>query len=63
MIVTYVSTSGMQMQSIKGKLRSNEVTKLPRHHIGHTNSHDKTILTRTFLLCCSHQLLSIFTRW
>lgn len=49
MILTYVSTYGLQRQSNKGKLSSNEVAKSPRLHIKHLNSHDKTILTQTFL--------------
>ena len=49
MIVTSVSTCGLQRQSNKGKLSSNEVVKSPRLQIEHMNSHDKTIQTRTFL--------------
>ena len=45
MIVTSVSTCGLQRQSNKGKLSSNEVVKSPRLHIEHMNSHDKTICT------------------
>lgn len=32
---------GLQRRSNEGKLRSNEVAKSLRHHIKHTNSHDK----------------------
>ena len=46
---TNVSTCGLQKQSHKGKLRSNEVAKQPRLHIEHMNSYHKTILTRTSL--------------
>ena len=48
MIVTSVSTCGLQRQSNKGKLSSNEVVKSPRLQIEHMNSHDKRIQTRTF---------------
>ena len=48
MIVTSVSTCGLQRQSNKGKLSSNEVVKSPRLRIEHMNSHDKRIQTRTF---------------
>jgi len=48
-IITYVSTYDMQGQSVKGKLRPNEVAKSPRLYTEHTNSYHKTILTRTFL--------------
>ena len=41
----------MQGQSVRGKLRSNEAAKSPKHHIEHTELHAKTILTRTFLIC------------
>ena len=37
-----------------GKVRSNEVAKLPSPHIEHTIAHDKTIPTRTFQ--CSHDV-------
>ena len=43
MIVTSVSTCGLQRQSNKGKLSSNEVVKSPRLQIEHMNSHDKII--------------------
>ena len=36
-------------KTIKGKLRSNEVTKSPRLHIERMDSYDKTIQTRIFL--------------
>ena len=48
MIVTYVSTCGLQSQSNKGKLSSNVASKSPSLYIEHTKSYDKTILTRTF---------------
>ena len=48
-MLTYVSTGGMQRQSNKDKVGSNEASNLPRPHIKHLNSHDETIQTRTFL--------------
>ena len=36
-IATNVSTCGLQKQSHKSKLRSNEVAKQPRLHIEHTH--------------------------
>ena len=36
MIVTYISAYGMQRQSHKGKLSSNEVFEWPSLHIEHT---------------------------
>ena len=51
MIFASVSTYVLQRQSNKGKQTSNEVVKSPRHHIEHTNSYDKILLTRTFLRC------------
>ena len=47
-IATNVSTCGFQSQSNKSKVRSNEVLERPSHHIEHTITHDKTLLTRTF---------------
>jgi len=45
---TCVSTCSLNNQSKQGKLSSNEAVKLSRPHIEDMNSHDKTILTRTF---------------
>ena len=61
MIETCISTCDLQRQLNKGKCRSNEVAKSPRLHIEHKHSHDKTILTRTFLVVKEsflHQLVS-----
>ena len=52
MRVTSVSTAGLQGQSNKGNGRPNEVFHLSRLNIEHKHSHDKTILTRTFLVPC-----------
>ena len=49
-IATYVSTCGLQRQSHKGKLSSNEVFEWPSLHIEHTITHNKTTLTRTFFV-------------
>ena len=48
-IATNVSACGLQMQSHKGKLSSNEVFEWPSLHIEHTITHNKTTQTRTFL--------------
>ena len=48
-IATNVNACGLQMQSHKDKLSSNEVFEWPSLHIEHTITHNKTILTRTFL--------------
>jgi len=42
MIAIYVSTCGLQNQSNRGNVRSNEVITSPRHYIEGTNSYDKT---------------------
>ena len=47
--VTSVSTCELQRQSNKVKVMSNEVVNLSMLYTEHTNSYDKTILTRTFL--------------
>jgi len=39
-IETYVSTCGLQRQSHKGKLSSNEVFEWPSLHIEHTITHN-----------------------
>ena len=48
MIVTSVSTCSLERQSNKDTRRSNEVVNLSILHIEHTNSYDKTILTRAY---------------
>ena len=52
MRVTSVSTSGLQGQSNKSNGRSNEAVHLSILNIDHKHSHDKAILTRTFLNVC-----------
>ena len=49
MMITSFSTYGLQRQSNRSKPSSKEATRSLRLHIEHTNSHDKTIQTRTFL--------------
>ena len=58
-IATYVSTCGLQRQSHKGKLSSNEVFEWPSLHIEHAITHNKTTQTRTFLVTDGSTLITL----
>jgi len=58
-IITYVSTSGLQRQSNKGKLSSNEVVNSSRLCIEHKHSHHKTIQTGLSMTVLPTTALSI----